>query len=101
MFSVVWEFVVRSDQIAGFENHYGTAGSWVALFRKSPGFLGSSLLRDAENSLRYLTLDRWESAAHHGGMRREFAAEYAALDRDCEALTETERCIGTFEDLKS
>jgi heme-degrading monooxygenase HmoA len=101
LFSLVWEFVVRSDQIAEFENRYGAAGSWVALFRTSPGFLGSSLLRDAENSLRYLIIDRWESAAHHARMHREFAAEYAALDRDCEALTETERCIGTFEDLKS
>jgi quinol monooxygenase YgiN len=101
LFSLVWEFVVRSDKIAEFEKRYGAAGSWVALFRKSAGFLGSSLLRDAENSLRYLTIDRWVSAAHHAGMRRDFTAEYAALDRDCEALTETERCIGTFEDLKS
>jgi heme-degrading monooxygenase HmoA len=100
LFSLVWEFVIRSDKVTEFENHYGAAGSWVALFRESPGFLSSSLLRDAENSLRYLTIDRWESAAHHAGMRRQFATEYAALDRDCEALTESERCIGTFEDLK-
>jgi heme-degrading monooxygenase HmoA len=98
LFSVMWEFVVLTEKIAVFENSYGPAGSWVSLFRKCPGFLGSSLLRDAENPLRYLTIDRWESAEHHAGMHREFATEYAALDRDCVALTETERCIGSFED---
>jgi heme-degrading monooxygenase HmoA len=101
LFSVVWEFVVRSDQGAAFENSYGPAGSWVRLFSKSSGFLGSSLLRDAENARRYLTIDQWESATHHAGMHREFATEYAALDRDCAALTEIERCIGAFEDLQA
>jgi heme-degrading monooxygenase HmoA len=101
LFSLVWEFVVRSDQIAVFEDSYGPTGSWVALFRKSSGFLGSILLRDSENSRRYLTIDRWESAAHHAGLHREFATEYAALDRECAALTETERYIGSFEDLQA
>jgi heme-degrading monooxygenase HmoA len=68
---------------------------------QSSGFLGTSLLRDAENTRRYLTIDRWESAAHHAGMHREFATEYAALDRDCAALTETERCVGSFEHLQA
>jgi hypothetical protein len=99
LFSLVWEFVVRSDQIAVFEDSYGPTGSWVALFRKSSGFLGSILLRDSENSRRYLTIDRWKTAAQHAGMHRKFATEYAALDRDCAVLTETERCIGAFEDL--
>jgi heme-degrading monooxygenase HmoA len=99
LFSLVWEFVVHSDKIDEFENSYGPGGSWVSLFRKSPGFLGSWLLRDSENSRRFLTIDRWKTAAHHAGMHREFATEYAALDRDCAALTEIERCIGAFEDL--
>jgi heme-degrading monooxygenase HmoA len=101
LFSVVWEFVVRPDQVAAFENSYGPAGSWALLFRKGSGFVSTSLLRDAENSRRYLTIDRWESAAHHAGLHREFATEYAALDRECAALTETERYIGSFEDLQA
>jgi heme-degrading monooxygenase HmoA len=101
LFLVVWEFVVRSEKSAAFENSYGPDGSWAALFRQSSGFLGTSLLRDADNSRRYLSIDRWQTAAHHAGMHREFATEYAALDRDCAALTESERCIGSFEDLQA
>jgi hypothetical protein len=33
-----------------------------SLFRGDAEWLGSELLRDAENPRRYLTIDRWRSA---------------------------------------
>lgn len=98
MIQIVWEFVARGDQIAKFEKFYSATGSWATLFHRSPGFLGTALLRDTEIPSRYVTLDRWDSAASHQLMRERFAKEYAALDLDCEALTESERQIGVFED---
>jgi heme-degrading monooxygenase HmoA len=100
LFQVVWEFIVREKDIAEFDKVYSSTGPWVALFRGSPGYLGSELLRDAQNPSRYLTIDRWDKAASHDLMRERFAQEYETLDRICEGLTESERQIGVFEDVR-
>ena len=52
-----------------FERHYDASGAWAQLFRKNAGFQGTQLLRDAENSRRYLTVDRWE--VQGGGVSRD------------------------------
>jgi heme-degrading monooxygenase HmoA len=93
----IWEFEARPEKIADFERFYSASGPWAALFRRCPGFLGTSLLRDAESPARFLTIDRWDSAASRHAMREQFSAEYETLDRDCEALTESETRIGVFE----
>ena len=98
MIQFVWEFIARGDKIAEFEKHYSAAGSWATLFRDSPGYLGTTLLRDAQTPRRYLTIDRWESMESHHAMRERFAEQYGALDRECEVLTEIERQIGIFEE---
>jgi heme-degrading monooxygenase HmoA len=97
----VWEFVARAGKVAEFERHYAASGAWAELFRKSAGFQGTELLRDAENSRRYLTVDRWESEAAYRAMRERFAKEHDELDRRCEEFTELERRIGAFEIVKS
>jgi heme-degrading monooxygenase HmoA len=60
--------------------------------------LGTELLRDTQVPHRYLTLDRWDSAASHASMRERSAKDYEALDRARERFTETERHIGVFEE---
>lgn len=87
MIQFVWEF----------ERHYAASGAWAELFRKSASYQGTELLRDADNSRRYLTVDRWESEAAYRAMRERFAKEHEALDRECEEFTELERRIGAFE----
>jgi heme-degrading monooxygenase HmoA len=99
LFQIVWEFIVRQDQISQFEKTYSASGDWAALFRRCTGYLGTALLRDADNPRRYLTIDRWDAAASHATMRARFAKEYEALDRACEGLTESERQVGIFEDV--
>ncbi len=98
MIQFVWEFIAREDKVAEFERHYDASGAWAQLFRKNAGFQGTQLLRDAENSRRYLTVDRWESEAAYRAMRERFAKEHEALDRACEEFTELERRIGAFEE---
>jgi heme-degrading monooxygenase HmoA len=46
---------------------------------------------------RYLTLDFWESKEAYDAFRATHAADYAAIDRECEALTSEEKQIGAFE----
>ena len=101
MVRFVWEFIARADKLKEFERSYSTAGTWAELFRKSAGYRGTLLLRDAENPRRYLTIDGWETAEAQRAMRTHFAKEYDELDRACEALTESERPIGVFEEVEA
>lgn len=97
MIHFVWEFVAPPDQTLEFERCYAPDGPWAELFRRAPGYRGTSLLRDAEQPRRYITIDRWETAAAQQAMRERFAREYEVLDLACEQLTESERRIGVFE----
>jgi quinol monooxygenase YgiN len=58
-------------------------------------------MRDTADSSRYLVIDLWRDAACFDAFKQAHAAEYAILDKDCEALTEAEVHIGTFEDLRA
>jgi len=94
----IWEFVAREDKVNEFERHYSGTGAWAKLFRKAPGFHGTTLLRDSENPRRYFTIDCWESFEAHIAMRGRFAKEYEELDRAGEDFAELERRIGVFEE---
>lgn len=98
MVQFVWEFVARADRVQDFEKHYANSGPWAELFRKSEGFRGTVLLRDAENPRRFLTVDSWDNTSAYRAMRERFAREHEDLDRFCKAFTESERRIGEFEE---
>lgn len=95
-YACVWEFVVPAARRAEFEIDYGPDGRWVALFRSAPGYLGTLLLHDDAMPGRYLTVDRWRSVDDYHAFRATHAAQYEALDRECEGLTLAERSIGSF-----
>ena len=97
MVEIVWEFRVASEKKAEFERHYGPEGTWVQLFRRSPEFIGTELLRDREAPERYLTIDRWKSVASYDAFRDEFAEEYKRTDAEMESLTQSETKLGVFE----
>jgi heme-degrading monooxygenase HmoA len=95
-FATLWAFTVQPDRKAEFEFHYGPEGTWVRLFRRAAGYLGSELLRDRADAQRYVTIDRWESREAWLAFRQQFATEYERLDREFEALTAAETPIGEF-----
>ncbi len=96
MFVVVWRFEIAEDKLAGFEAAYGPEGAWAQLFRKSPCYLGTELLRDAYIPGSYLTIDRWVSEQDFRAFRKEHDSEYESLDRECDALTGRETRIGAY-----
>jgi heme-degrading monooxygenase HmoA len=96
-FQVVWEFRVRPGREEEFERRYGTDGDWVRLFRRGEGYVGTTLLRDHAIPRRYLVNDTWRDAAAHRAFKEGHPDAYAALDLECTALTEDERCLGEFE----
>jgi len=93
--AILWTYRVERGWAALFEAIYGPDGDWAQLFRQADGYHGTELLRQAEG--RYATIDRWESTAHFERFEERFAEGYARLDERCEALTEAEDFIGTFE----
>lgn len=96
---IVWDFRVQAERQRHFEEIYGPDGAWVQLFRRGEGYLGSELVRDLEQTGRYLTMDFWKSRSAHERFRERFLAEYEAIDQQCEQLTEAEVKIGEFERL--
>jgi len=94
---IVCESRVKAGREAEFERRYGPEGDWARLFGQSAAFHGTELLHDTADANRYLTLDRWESAAAFEEFKRQKAQAYAKLDAECEALTESGRCLGWFE----
>ena len=96
MYTYIWAFKVHPDRVAAFREHYGKEGTWVQLFRRARGYLGTELLEDAADPLRYVTIDTWSDAEAYEAFRAAFASEYAELDRVCEGLTLEETLIGHF-----
>ena len=96
---IVWEFIVREESVEEFQAAYGPQGSWVELFKKGDGFLGTVLLRSDQAQNKFLTIDRWEDVASYKNFRQRFATEYAELDAQLDELTVSETRIGAFEEL--
>jgi heme-degrading monooxygenase HmoA len=95
-FVILWEFRVRPGLEHTFIEKYGPEGDWVRLFRNSTGFLGTDLLRDEWDRRRFITQDRWASAADYEAFQWRHQAAYEALDRACAPLIETQRRFGVF-----
>ena len=95
-YATLWTFNVQPDRKAEFEFHYGPDGTWVRLFRRAPGYIGSELLQDRADAHRYVTIDRWESREAWQAFRQHFSAEYERLDREFEGMTTAEAQLGEF-----
>jgi heme-degrading monooxygenase HmoA len=97
MHVILWEFQVHPTRAADFCAVYGVDGAWTALFRRASGFIATEFLRDPARAGRYVTIDRWHSRQAFDAFKVAHAAEYQALDARCEALTESEICVGEFD----
>jgi heme-degrading monooxygenase HmoA len=94
---IVWRFTATPTRTAEFESHYRSEGSWAQLFRRSNGYRGTTLLRDSDAVNGYLLWDCWDSLASFDRFKRDHGADYAALDKQCEQLTDEETKLGIFE----
>jgi hypothetical protein len=95
-YAYVWRYRARPGAEAAFEEAYGRDGAWVRLFSSDDDYLGTLLLKDRGRSRGYLTVDRWASRASFESFRAEHKAEWDALDRQCEELTELEQEVGQY-----
>ena len=95
-YTCIWAFEVHPEHVAAFRWHYGEGGAWTQLFRRGRGYLGTRLLQDEADPLRFVTIDTWSSVEDYEAFRASYASEYAALDRLCEGFTVQETLIGHF-----
>jgi len=95
MYVILWEYQVKAECVAEFEEAYGEAGAWIELFQQSRGYLGTELLRASNH--HYLTIDRWESKKDYGLFLSTWERDYEALDAQCEGLIEQETLLGKWE----
>ena len=79
-----------------FELAYGPGGAWSNLCARSPGFRGTTLLRDTNDPQRYLAFDFWDTIAQREQMLVERQAEYADLEAAFSDWTESKREVGVF-----
>jgi hypothetical protein len=99
MVRIVWEFRVRQGREEEFELFYNGEGLWAMLFRRSPAYFGTKLLRDIGAPGRYITVDKWENSFDFDLFKQEFQLEYNAIDAKCEELTQEEKLVGVFEEI--
>jgi heme-degrading monooxygenase HmoA len=96
MVEIVWEFVVKEEARGRFELAYGPGGAWSKLFARCPGFRGTTVLRDAKNPRRYLTIELWETEAQREQALAEHQAEYADLAAVFREWTQSKTEVGIF-----
>jgi len=97
MIYVLWQFRARPEKIEQFERDYGPEGVWAQLFRRSPQYDRSVLLRDPAEPASYIVIDIWQDEASYQAFKEEFHEEYQRIDRECEALTLEETPLGIFD----
>lgn len=97
MYIIIWEYRVKPEHVAEFEETYVANGAWTRLFQKAAGYLGTELLHDPNSAARYITIDHWKSAQDYERFLLQWQAEYSALDAQCEKLTRQEMLLGEWE----
>jgi hypothetical protein len=100
MYRIVWEYDVKREQVAQFEQVYGPEGLWSRLFRNSADHVATELYRNIGKANRFVTVDSWRSRALYESFRKAHATEYAHLDEWCERIVEHERTLGVTDDGK-
>jgi quinol monooxygenase YgiN len=99
VFVIVWEFRVRPNKRRAFDKAYASDGVWGTFFRGGEGYVRTELIRDCKEPHRYLTIDVWQSRQAYERFKKQNRAEYLAIDKECESLTQSEKLIGEFQSI--
>ena len=94
----VWLFRPEPGRESEFERAYSSGGDWAQLFGKASGYIGTRLMRPAQPSAAWLTIDSWECESDFERFQDRHGAAYGELDRQLEGLCVDERFVGAFND---
>jgi heme-degrading monooxygenase HmoA len=101
VYTIVWSFDVKPEQIKAFERAYGPEGDWAQLFGRAPGYVDTELRRETDRRGHYLTIDRWQTRADYNRFKEQFTNEYMTLDLRCGRMTDVEQKVGDFESTRA
>ena len=96
MIAVMWQFNVKKGREKEFETLYGVDGDWTALNRQTRSYLGSSFLRDQNNSSRYLLTEYWSEMIIYEQHRASRSAIIDSIEERRGELVESMEPIGIF-----
>ena len=99
MHVILWKFTVREERIRDFVRACRSDGDWAQLFRRGEGYLGTRLLRCADEPNIFVTVDRWDSADCFEVFKKQYETEYNELDARFEAYTLSEEKLGAFSEV--
>ena len=94
MFLIMWQYQVKPGEVERFVSVYNSEGRWADFFRGHAGYQGTVLVKSVHHDYTYVTLDYWDSEEDYREFARKNSEEYAAIDRECDELTESETKIG-------
>ncbi len=95
-FAYVWRYTIDPVHRSAFLAAYTAKGEWAQLFSRDPSYLKTSLLQDAEDENRYMTIDYWVSRADRDAFREKYSIEFNKLDSRCEEFTRDEQFLGDY-----
>ena len=93
---IICEFLVKEGARQKFVLVFGPGGVWSSLFSNAPGFWGTILLCDEDNSSRYLVIETWKSIAQRKQFLDDHADACLELDDRLAQLIEHKTDLGVF-----
>jgi len=96
MIAVVWQFDVKAGRDKEFEKLYGADGDWTALNRQTRSYLGSSFLRDQNQTSRYLLAEYWSEMVVYEQHRASRSTLIESIEARRAELVEAMEPIGIY-----
>jgi hypothetical protein len=96
MIAIMWHFDVKPGKEAEFETLYGAEGEWTALNRDTRSYLGTSFLKDQNQSSHYIVIEYWSEMLVYEAHRSYRSSAIDALERKRNALIQSVDPLGVF-----
>ncbi len=96
MIAIMWQFDARPGREAEFEQMYGADGEWTAMNRLTRSYLGTSFLRDQNQSSRYIVIEYWSEMVVYEQHRSYRGDAIASLEKRRGALVASVEPLGIF-----
>jgi len=96
MIAIMWQFDVKDGREKDFEKLYGVDGDWTALNRQTRSYLGTSFLRDLNQSSRYLVIEYWSEMIVYEQHRASRLAIIESIEKRRAELIDTAEPLGIY-----
>jgi quinol monooxygenase YgiN len=96
MIAIMWQFDVKDERRAEFEELYGVDGEWATMNRQTRSYLGSSFLRDQNRSSRYVVVEYWSEMVVYEQHRAYRSDVIEALEARLAEIVKSIEPVGVF-----